>query len=279
MEQIINNIYNKIACVKNAIVIEESNDSPKPWDSKVGGKAYLLEDDDYPVSMDTGEPFEFLIQINCSNLPENDYFPKKGLLQFFINNEYNYEEDDEPFLIKYIENITIDEKKLDFDLEDDYELDEDDENDEDDDSFNCMIDEEIKVNFKTMNDHVNSTSFEWNEFKQRLAKELYEYKDELEDYESIIENSSYLEDLDFILNDEDVIEVMQASKLLGYPDNFEEDIRLNDSKYHEYILFLQLNPNSDFFENEEEISICWFIHPNDLKNLDFSNVICSYFPK
>ena len=279
MEHIIKNSYDKIANIHQAIVIEESNDSPTLWDSKVGGKPYLLEDDDYPVSFDTLEPFEFLLQVNCQDLPENDYFPRKGLLQFFINNDYTYEKEDKPFLIKYIENIIVDDDKLDYDIEDDYELDEDEIEDEDDETINAMIDEEVKITFSSKEDHVNSTAIEWFAFKDDLAKQLHHYKDDLEDYESIVEDSNYLEDLDFILDDEEVVEVMQSSKLLGYPDNDEDDIRLSDEKYHDYILLLQLHPHSDFFDNEDEISICWFIHPQDLKQLNFDNVICSYFPK
>lgn len=277
MQKIINDIYNRVADIKDAIIIEESNDSPKVWDSKVGGKAYLLEDDDYPVSLDTGEPFEFLIQINCIDLPENEYFPNKGLLQFFINNEYTFEEDDKPFLVKYINNVIIDENKLDYDIEDEYELDEEDEFEEDDDAGNNMIQEEIKITFKNVKDHVNSTAMEWSDFTDRLAKGLYLFKEDLEDYDSLIEESSYLEDLDFILDDEDVLEIMHSNKLLGYPDNYSEDIRLSSEKYKDYILLLQLHPDSDYFTNDDEESICWFIHPDDLKQLNFDNVICSYF--
>lgn len=280
MSDIIRQIYNQIADVKEAIVINVNNDTPKAWDSKVGGVPYILEDDDYPVSSETGRVFDFLIQINCFDLPNNEFFPKSGLLQFFINKDYTYDEDDLPFYIKYIANVDRDEAKIDYDLEDDFDRDNDEEDEEDDyivDEDDNMIDEELKISFTKKDDHINSTSKEWNDLKKKLAIALYPYRDELEDYESLVEEDVYVDDLDFILEDEDNLEVKQANKMLGYPDNFGEDIRLSDSKYQDYILLLQLHPDSDFFVNVDESSICWFIHPDDLKNLNFNNVICSYF--
>ncbi|MDL2211399.1 DUF1963 domain-containing protein [Erysipelotrichaceae bacterium OttesenSCG-928-M19] len=276
MEQTISNIYNKVAQIKETIIIKESNDICKAWDSKVGGKAYLLEDDEYPVSFDSSETFEFLIQINCNDLPDNELFPKKGLLQFFINHEYSFEKEDKPFEIRYIENIITDDDLLDYDIEDEYDEDDNPEVDEDDDN-ETMIEEEIKITFEKAFDHINSTTIEWDSFKGKMASALYEYRDELDDYDSMIKDSNYLEDLDFILDDEKVLEVMHSSKLLGYPDNFDEDIRLSDYKYHDYILLLQLSLAADYFDNEDETNICWFIKEEDLKALNFNNVICSYF--
>lgn len=52
-------------------------------DSKVGGVPYIPKGGALPRSAD-GEPLFMLAQINCEQLPENNLYPKKGLLQFWI---------------------------------------------------------------------------------------------------------------------------------------------------------------------------------------------------
>ena len=54
------------------------------WQSKVGGKPYLPLGGQYPQSLD-GQSLQLLAQINFAELPENNDYPKTGILQFFIN--------------------------------------------------------------------------------------------------------------------------------------------------------------------------------------------------
>ncbi|MDR1781635.1 MAG: DUF1963 domain-containing protein [Bacilli bacterium] len=285
MKEIINNIYHSIANIKSAIVIHETNEKALPWDSKIGGKPYLLEDDDYPLSHEN-EPFKFILQINLKDLPENEYFPKHGLLQFFLNLDYSYDEDDQPFLVKYIPRITRREERLDYDEEDDYQEydDEEDELDLDEkDEFNFMEDDEeeefneygMKIFFTLEEDHINPTTLEWDTFIDHLASCLYNYRNELDDYDGMIEDEvNYLEDLDFILDKEEVITIRYANKLLGYPSNEQEDIRLRNKDYEHYLLLLQYTIIND---DDEEQLVKWFIDPIDLENKDFTKVICSYY--
>ena len=56
---------------------------PGLTDSKYGGMPYWEKDEPYPVSED-GKKLYMLAQINFEQLPENDIFPKTGILQFFI---------------------------------------------------------------------------------------------------------------------------------------------------------------------------------------------------
>lgn len=246
---------------KETYVIVECNESCAAWDSKLGGKAYLLEDEEYPISNFSNEPLDFLIQINFKDLQENNYFPKSGLLQFFINIDYSFDKDDIPFLVKYIPKLTYDENKIDFDLDDDYDEDDDYELLEKDNiNFNNMIQEEIKIRFEKELDKVNPTAIEWEDYK-KIAN---------------IKTEPSVEELKNMF-DEDTFEITKSTKLLGYPDNYDEDIRSFDSKYKDYILLLQLHPSSNYLVKEDDESLCWFIHPDDLKNLDFSKVICSFF--
>lgn len=281
MEDVISSIYNKLNTTKDAYLLSESNDRPTIWDSKFGGKPYMLEKDFYPVTQDEGEPYEFLLQINCSDLPKNDLFPKEGLIQFFLNHNYNFDKDDRPFYIRFYPSIVFDEKKLDFDIEDEYEVDdfddEEDLEDDDDDLMSPIIDEEYKIEFEVVQDQVNPSSKEWESVCRQLEKELEPYKYELEDYDKIVNSDGYIRDLSFIFENEDVEDVMYANKLLGYPANPSTDIRTLADKYQDYILLLQLNPDTEAFDNDDERSIEWFIHPEDLKKGDFTKVICSYF--
>ena len=52
-------------------------------DSKVGGMPYIPKGGALPRSAE-GKPLFMLAQINCEQLPENNLYPKKGLLQFWI---------------------------------------------------------------------------------------------------------------------------------------------------------------------------------------------------
>ena len=52
-------------------------------DSKFGGVPYIPKGGALPRSAE-GKPLFMLAQINCEQLPENNLYPKKGLLQFWI---------------------------------------------------------------------------------------------------------------------------------------------------------------------------------------------------
>nr|WP_315138335.1 YwqG family protein [uncultured Capnocytophaga sp.] len=52
-------------------------------DSKFGGLPYIPQGGSLPTSAE-GKPLFMLAQINCEQLPENNLYPKKGLLQFWI---------------------------------------------------------------------------------------------------------------------------------------------------------------------------------------------------
>lgn len=70
--------------------------------SKLGGY-YYWTDEKGP------EGFQFLAQINFAELPENDIFPKTGLLQFFCKDDDSYglfDEDSNSHLVIYHKDIT-----------------------------------------------------------------------------------------------------------------------------------------------------------------------------
>ena len=66
-------------------------------DSKFGGIFYLPEGENIP-SCPEGEPMQFLAQINFTQMPHLEGFPRAGLLQFFLdtNQEHIEEKIDDP---------------------------------------------------------------------------------------------------------------------------------------------------------------------------------------
>ena len=52
--------------------------------SKFGGVPYLPEGVDAPTNAH-GDPLGMIAQINCAELPDNDIYPKTGILQFWLN--------------------------------------------------------------------------------------------------------------------------------------------------------------------------------------------------
>lgn len=93
---------NSRECVN--IIIEENN-SLNLTDSKFGGLPYISTDADTPKDSNDNQ-LALLAQINCSDLPENDLYPKEGLLQFWIsrNNEFGLG-NKKDYCVKYIKNI------------------------------------------------------------------------------------------------------------------------------------------------------------------------------
>ena len=57
------------------------------WQSKIGGVPYMSSAEEFPVDSD-GKPMFFLAQINCSEFDQVSNFPTKGLLQFFMAENY-----------------------------------------------------------------------------------------------------------------------------------------------------------------------------------------------
>ncbi|WP_040359323.1 YwqG family protein, partial [Corynebacterium durum] len=52
--------------------------------SKFGGVPYLPEGVDAPTNAH-GDPLGMIAQINCAELPDNDIYPKTGIVQFWMN--------------------------------------------------------------------------------------------------------------------------------------------------------------------------------------------------
>lgn len=86
-------------------IFAEANDNTGIFSSKFGGVPYVANDDIIPVDSDNNQ-LALLAQINCDELPENDLYPKVGLLQFWIARSSNFGLDNrDSCYVKYIANI------------------------------------------------------------------------------------------------------------------------------------------------------------------------------
>lgn len=74
------------------------------FDSKFGGIPYLPKDFEVPCDSSNHEQFALLAQINCAELPENNLYPKVGILQFWIGRDDLMGLEDD-YKVVYFENI------------------------------------------------------------------------------------------------------------------------------------------------------------------------------
>ena len=111
---------NKIeATIKPYIEIKlTNNDKPTWWQSKFGGLPYLPKDFEYPKSWD-GKYLYLLAQINFTEVPHLEGYPRQGILQFYVSDDELYglnlrHKDFEPdrFKILYFPEIDRNEDNL-----------------------------------------------------------------------------------------------------------------------------------------------------------------------
>ena len=106
------------ATLKPYIKIKErANNRLDLWQSKFGGLPYLSKEIDYPTNS-KGEYLYLLAQINFSEVPNLQSFPKVGILQFYILPDEYYGRDmqapitQEDFRVLYLPEITYDSNKV-----------------------------------------------------------------------------------------------------------------------------------------------------------------------
>lgn len=250
-----------LASVKPVIDITLSPaDDLSLWASKVGGKPYLPLDIEYPCN-EKGEPLGFLAQFNCKELPKTDELPEEGILSFFIDMD-SFESK-----VFYFEKIIEDNNQLwqNFDQLDKETLKY---------KLPFYMNPKLTVNFELNQKPVASSDFQFNEL---LFKSLSSEAQVPEGCNNVIYDSELFDGT--------------GHHLLGYPYFTQGDPRFNsfyqtiypedeffdyEDMSWEYILLFQLDTQD--FGNK---GIMWgdtgvgnfFIHPNDLKNRDFSKVV------
>ena len=92
---------NKKECINIKTHIDENLTI---FDSKFGGIPYLPKDFEVPCDSSNHEQLALLAQINCAELPENNLYPKVGILQFWIGRDDLMGLEDD-YKVVYFENI------------------------------------------------------------------------------------------------------------------------------------------------------------------------------
>lgn len=93
------------------------------WNSKFGGQPYLPKDVEFPRNPD-GEELFFLAQINFAEMEPLEPFPEKGILQFYIDDEGRYGQNDDDafkqdgFRVLFFPEVVEDEGQLRTDFSD-----------------------------------------------------------------------------------------------------------------------------------------------------------------
>lgn len=238
------------------------SDELSPWQSKVGGIPYLPQGTVYPNNAD-GVPLSLLAQINFAELPENDVYPKQGIVQFYIDIHddlmginFDDQRDQTGFKVLYFEHVIQDPAQL---ITPEIIL---------DDDTSSPVNGQYCIAFEMSAQYISLAD---QQFAPKLlgVEDLYSYEDQFEGEGDFYE--------DFL----DVYEqnVSQAGhRLGGYPYFTQSDPRYTE-EMADYVLLLQLDS-----EENQHVSILWgdlgvgnfFIHPEDLKNKDFSKVLYNW---
>lgn len=223
------------------------------WQSKVGGLPYLPKGNDYPHGFD-GKPLCLLAQINFSEVPKLEGFPEKGILQFFVDatdDLIGMEDCDgvchqNKFRVIYYPEVKDHSEELmqDFSA---FQLSEHDEN-------MLPFEGAYAMTFTQYKQLPTVCDFG---FELIVKDEHGEVSDEL---------------LEWCYDNLDG----EGHRIGGYPYFTQDDPRAYQQDLQDYILLFQLASDCDG-ENEIMWGDCgvgnFFIHPDDLKNLDFSKVL------
>ena len=251
-------------------LVFDTESAPTIFDSKVGGLPYWDPAKTYPTDSN-GKKMYLLAQINFDQDKAESPLPQSGMLQFFIGGEEMYGLDlDHPteqkdWRIVYHEKVdasvtaeTVEAMGIPSNNGDDEGV--------DSPVFRSCVFRLVKKETWLTPDH-------WERFDEltlEVAKDLFGETDA----ESA--NEVFGEDQYALLEEEYFYS--ENSHLLGHPFFTQEDVREEGSRYD--TLLFQLDSET---VDEEEITMwgdCgvgnFFINAEDLKNLDFSNVVYNW---
>jgi len=235
------------------------NESCDVFDSKIGGIPYWDTNKEYPKTKD-GENLILLAQINFDKEQfDNERLPKKGILQFFVKNNWLWKEDEE-YKVIYHENINYDYKFEDIEnlnikttKDDDIDID---------------VHGEYKMIFHQNSEAISIDDFQFRDYAFDVCSKYYDIEDE-----------DFIEKYDEFFDEElrDKFDVGDGSKLLGYPGFCQYDPRERIKNGKDLKLLLQLDSYQNITPVIENIELKdgilnFFITDKDLENLNFDNV-------
>ncbi len=242
--------------------------------SKFGGYPYWKEENEYPVSKESGRKLVLLAQINFAELPHLEDFPEKGILQFFINTDDlygcdfgNIEQNDWRVVFHEDINNALTEKELaDMGVKTSSDIKADD----------CYFpfDTEFSLSFEKKKQFINMHC------EGRFEKAVREIARELK--LAVPEETLTAYDI----FDEDVLDSFDKKcnaehRIGGYPFFTQFDPRKEDDNYD--VLLLQIDSQTATKEDKKD-DILWgdvgianfFISKENLKKRDFSKVLYNW---
>ena len=234
----INEIIKKIQNSTNKpvfnITIKEENNLDI-YDSKIGGKPFWKKGLEYPTI--NGRKMILLAQINFSDLPENNIFPKNSMLQFFILPNEMYGVENEYKVIYHTDLDNVIEVEI--------------------PSFEYYQDTPIlkegKLNFELSEESISYVDYNWYKYNSLFSDDL----------ENIIDDIIY-----------DRLNSGCGHKLLGYPFFTQWDPRENNEEYD--TLLFQLDSDFNFVNWGDSGVGNFFIKSDDLKKLNFNDVLYNW---
>ena len=237
------------------------SDSLVLTDSKFGGMPYVPKGGSLPTSAE-GKPLFMLAQINCEQLPENNIYPKKGLLQFWIADTEDYLfglDFDNPCsndFKRVLYHPTIGEALSIDDFIEDYVFDNDNLPFDADLQFALHFTKEIETFSLDENSAQKLFIEKWNKTFSDKIEYLYQLPDE----------ADFIRDLD-----------STGHKIGGYPYFTQDDPRKKNDPHT--LLLLQIDS-----DEIEDVEIIWgdcgvanfFINPEDLAKCQFDDVMYNW---
>ena len=230
---------------------------PKFTDSKFGGVPYWDKNKEYPLD-EYGNKMYLLAQINFEKESLMEPLPNKGLLQFFISKEKDY--DFEEYKVIYHENIDYS-----ITINDIEEMNLPNSVNKIDGCYPTPIYGEFALSFEKEKSLMAPND---NRLKKIVIDSMKKLPNKYDN--NVLEDKLDLFN-DYLYDSHDEIKY-RKSRMLGYHFFIQSDERPDD-----YILLLQIDSEYD----NKNINIMWgdcgicnfFIKKEDLKNLNFENVV------
>ncbi|XP_044764561.1 uncharacterized protein YwqG-like [Coccinella septempunctata] len=229
------------ATLKESIKIKLScNSTVTKWQSKVGGTPYLPLEQQYPLNSN-GEPLLFLAQLNFSEIPHIEDLPEKGIVEFYIDgNDDLMGLENNGFKVLYFEDI----------VQNDAEL----------QTSGCNNwtfpigpfeeDASYSMSFNLENQYISASDYRFNNIMN--FEENWEMYDE---YSLLFPSNGH--------------------RIGGYPFFTQTDPRADSEVLKDYELLFQLDSDKDIMWGDMGVG-SFFIKPDDLKELNFSNVFYNW---
>ena len=270
-----NNINKTIETIRNnntreyIRILAEENDNLSIFSSKFGGIPYVANDTAIPVDSDNNQ-LALLAQINCGELPENELYPKMGLLQFWIARNSNFGLDNkDSYCVKYIEKIdeTVSEENI---LEKYDILDED--NNEEYSPFKRK-NASFSLTFEKGLSTITSTDCRFEDIALKTIQDLFP-DEQINDLYDDLENDVYST---LFKSFEGVQHAIGA-----YPTFTQWDPRNHDNTEDYDVMLLQIESMWSNDSNENEIMwgdsgvANFFINSEKLEKLDFNDVLFNW---